>query len=42
MSTTAWTQTALLLELNQVVEGELNRHIKVAKEWFPHDLTRAT
>ena len=37
MSTTAWTQTALLLELTQVVEGELNRHIKVAKEWFPHD-----
>ena len=37
MSTTAWTQTALLLELSQVVEGELNRHNKVAKEWFPHD-----
>ena len=37
MSTTAWTQTALLHELSPVVEGELNRHIKVAKEWFPHD-----
>ncbi|MGI8888854.1 MAG: acyl-ACP desaturase [Nocardioidaceae bacterium] len=30
------TQTELLLELNPVVEGELNRHIPVAKEWFPH------
>jgi acyl-[acyl-carrier-protein] desaturase len=31
------TQTALLRELDQVVVGELNRHEKVAKEWFPHD-----
>ena len=37
MSTTVWTQTDLLRELDQVVEGELNRHMKVAKEWFPHD-----
>ena len=31
------TQTEFLLELNPVVEGELNRHIPVAKEWFPHE-----
>ncbi|MDX6366122.1 MAG: acyl-[acyl-carrier-protein] desaturase, partial [Nocardioidaceae bacterium] len=31
------TQTELLLELNPVVERELNRHIPVAKEWFPHE-----
>jgi acyl-[acyl-carrier-protein] desaturase len=31
------TQTALLRELDQVVVGELNRHEKVAREWFPHD-----
>jgi acyl-[acyl-carrier-protein] desaturase len=30
-------QTQLLLELEHVVEGELNRHIPVAKEWFPHE-----
>ncbi len=30
-------QTNLLRELEQVVEGELNRHYAVAKEWFPHD-----
>ncbi|MGZ4601100.1 MAG: acyl-ACP desaturase [Oryzihumus sp.] len=35
--TRVWTQTDLLRELDQVVEGELNRHTKVAKEWFPHD-----
>jgi len=32
-----WSQTDLLRELDQVVEGELNRHLGVAKEWFPHD-----
>jgi acyl-[acyl-carrier protein] desaturase len=32
-----YTQEELLRELEQVVEGELNRHEKVAKEWFPHD-----
>jgi acyl-[acyl-carrier-protein] desaturase len=37
MTATAWSQTDLLRELNQVVEGELNRHIDQAKEWFPHD-----
>ena len=31
------TQTELLRELDQVVVGELNRHEKVAAEWFPHD-----
>ena len=31
------TQTELLRELDQVVVGELNRHEKVATEWFPHD-----
>ena len=37
MTTVDLTQTDLLRELNQVVEGELNRHLRVAKEWFPHD-----
>jgi len=37
MTATAWSQTDLLRELSPVVEGELNRHIGVAKEWFPHD-----
>ena len=31
------TQTQLLLELEQVVEQNLNRHTQIAKEWFPHD-----
>ena len=35
--TTTWTETDLLRELNQVVEKELNRHLGVAKEWFPHE-----
>jgi acyl-[acyl-carrier-protein] desaturase len=30
------SQTALLLELEQVVESNLNRHLAAAKEWFPH------
>ncbi len=37
MTAQTWSQTDLLRELNPVVEGELNRHIDVAKEWFPHD-----
>ena len=37
MTTQAWSQTDLLHEMTPVVEGELNRHIGVAKEWFPHD-----
>jgi acyl-[acyl-carrier-protein] desaturase len=35
--TQTWSQTDLLLELEKVVEGELNRHTDVAKEWFPHE-----
>ncbi|MDQ1483252.1 MAG: acyl-[acyl-carrier-protein] desaturase, partial [Actinomycetota bacterium] len=35
--TKTMTQTGLLRELEQVVVGELNRHERVAKEWFPHD-----
>ena len=35
--TTTWSETDLLRELDPVVEGELNRHLKVAKEWFPHE-----
>jgi acyl-[acyl-carrier-protein] desaturase len=31
------TQTEFLVELNPLVETELNRHIPVAKEWFPHE-----
>ncbi|WP_449867101.1 acyl-ACP desaturase [Nonomuraea gerenzanensis] len=31
------TQTELLHALEPVVEVELNRHEKVAKEWFPHE-----
>ena len=34
---TTMTQTQLLRELDQVVVGELSRHGKVAREWFPHD-----
>ncbi|RKS75123.1 acyl-[acyl-carrier-protein] desaturase [Actinomadura pelletieri DSM 43383] len=29
-------QTALLVDLEPVVEKELNRHLSMAKEWFPH------
>ncbi|GAT65629.1 acyl-ACP desaturase [Planomonospora sp. ID91781] len=32
-----FSQTELLLELEPVVAGELDRHLKVAKEWFPHE-----
>jgi acyl-[acyl-carrier-protein] desaturase len=31
------TQTDLLRELEPVVEENLERHMKVAKEWFPHE-----
>ncbi len=37
MTTTRLTQTELLLEMEQVVEKNLNRHLSVAKEWFPHE-----
>jgi acyl-[acyl-carrier-protein] desaturase len=31
------TQKQLLIELEPVVAGELNRHIPVAKDWYPHE-----
>jgi acyl-[acyl-carrier-protein] desaturase len=31
------SQSQLLLELEPVVESNLNRHLGVAKEWFPHE-----
>src|SRR3954468_1213919 len=31
------TQTELLLELEPVVEANLNRHLSMAREWFPHE-----
>jgi len=37
MTTTHIDDTSLLLELEQVVETNLERHLKVAKEWFPHE-----
>jgi len=37
MTATAWSQTDLLRELSPVVEENLNRHLSIAKEWFPHD-----
>ena len=37
MSATPMTQTQMLLELEPVVEENLDRHLKVAKEWFPHE-----
>ena len=37
MAAQEMSQTDLLRELEQVVEGELSRHYAVAKEWFPHD-----
>ncbi len=33
----ALTQTEFLVELEPVVEENLNRHMGVAKEWFPHE-----
>ncbi|MDZ5444502.1 acyl-ACP desaturase [Micromonospora sp. 4G57] len=35
--TTPMSQTALLLELEAVVEKNLDRHLSMAKEWFPHE-----
>src|SRR3954463_3233181 len=35
--TTPMSQTALLLELEAVVENNLDRHLSLAKEWFPHE-----
>jgi acyl-[acyl-carrier-protein] desaturase len=31
-----WTETELLLDLEPVVAGELERHLKLAQEWMPH------
>ena len=31
------TQAAVLYELEPVVAQNLDRHLKMAKEWFPHD-----
>jgi len=31
------SQTQMLLELEPVVEENLNRHLTMAKEWFPHE-----
>lgn len=33
----AFDQTQLLLELEPVVAGELDRHLAVAKDWYPHE-----
>ncbi|WKX70340.1 acyl-ACP desaturase [Streptomyces sp. XD-27] len=32
-----WSDRKLLYALEEVVETELNRHLKVAKEWMPHE-----
>ncbi|MEV5505506.1 acyl-ACP desaturase [Streptomyces orinoci] len=32
-----WGDTRLLCALEEVVEAELNRHLKAAKEWMPHE-----
>lgn len=32
-----WSDARLLHALEEVVETELNRHLKVAKEWMPHE-----
>jgi acyl-[acyl-carrier-protein] desaturase len=37
MTSQQMTQTQMLLELEQVVEENLDRHLEVAKEWFPHE-----
>ncbi|MBY8875328.1 acyl-ACP desaturase [Micromonospora sp. PLK6-60] len=34
---TVLSQTALLIELEPVVEKNLDRHLTLAKEWFPHE-----
>jgi acyl-[acyl-carrier-protein] desaturase len=31
------SQTTLLRELEPIVDANLNRHLEVAKEWFPHE-----
>ncbi|MFC0600973.1 acyl-ACP desaturase [Streptomyces palmae] len=32
-----WSDTRLLYALEEAVETELNRHLKVAKDWMPHE-----
>ncbi len=32
-----WTDAQLIHALEEVVEGELNRHLAVFKEWMPHE-----
>ena len=32
-----WSDSRLLYALEEVVENELNRHLKVAKDWMPHE-----
>lgn len=36
-ATTPMSQTALLVELEPVVAENLDRHLGLAKEWFPHE-----
>ncbi|WP_181796238.1 acyl-ACP desaturase [Streptomyces sp. WELS2] len=36
-SPSVWTDARLLYALEEVVENELNRHLKVAKDWMPHE-----
>ena len=36
-SSGTWTDARLLHALEEVVENELNRHFKVAKDWMPHE-----
>ncbi|MER7672259.1 acyl-ACP desaturase [Kitasatospora sp. NPDC096128] len=37
LGSSGWTDTRLILALEEVVEKELNRHLGVAKEWMPHE-----
>src|SRR3954447_10903031 len=37
MATSTTTQTQLLLELEPVVASNLDRHLSMAKDWFPHE-----
>ncbi|NLU68882.1 acyl-ACP desaturase [Streptomyces sp. HNM0574] len=36
-NTDEWTDARLLYALEEVVEKELNRHMKVANDWMPHE-----
>ncbi|MET9696379.1 acyl-ACP desaturase [Streptomyces sp. NPDC006529] len=36
-SSEAWTDAKLLFALEEVVEKELNRHLKVTRDWMPHE-----